>query len=516
MEDIIEGGGELSTPLLLQSDTAGKNISAPSEVSTSQITNISNASSANRLPPFESHFTLRIPTSTVHFRGNLLRVIDTDHDQIILQETLPTVDSDDKRSKILVKRLSPDTYAQRFLRIGYTLITILFVGFLFVFCFQVLLFLFIALPVDSGYTSGNSQVDLTSVISTLFSIPVMLHGMSSLMAMGSAFVVDTYNGAALFRSTFVEIYYMLVFLIVPILAFAISLMARVDEPWRRAAGSWAVMVAFTFVIWGLAVTYREIKACFWIVERYFCQEESDEYSIHTSTNSSEESQDARVMKEWKRIMKIAKRSLLLTQTARYSGVKKQRFNVLEGKRIASSFGHEPLETYIDPYTRFISLSIFSKLRLFHNLDEPKRIYSSEEVREILPFITRENWSMSKMWCAGDSRQHNVLVARGQSALTPYQVKLSVLCTITSSVAITLILIGLLVFAETGVGLYIAVAVVALLCCIVPFARNGLEMYRLYDGVNNDSLGVDEEDGAGKRHFTFFSHEPRYCCRLIFC
>lgn len=132
---------------------------------------------------YESHFTLRIPTSTVHFRGSTLRVIDTDHDQIILQQQHRTK----KKNKVLVKRLSPSTYANRFLRIGYTLVTILFLGFLFVFALQVLLFLFIALPVDGGYTSsGGSAVDVIGLISTLLSFPVMLHGLASLM--GKVFV----------------------------------------------------------------------------------------------------------------------------------------------------------------------------------------------------------------------------------------------------------------------------------------------------------------------------------------
>ena len=135
---------------------------------------------------YESHFTLRIPTSTVHFRGSTLRVIDTDHDQIILQQQQQNR-TKKKKNKVLVKRLSPSTYANRFLRIGYTLVTILFLGFLFVFALQVLLFLFIALPVDGGYTSsGGSAVDVIGLISTLLSFPVMLHGLASLM--GKVFV----------------------------------------------------------------------------------------------------------------------------------------------------------------------------------------------------------------------------------------------------------------------------------------------------------------------------------------
>ena len=151
------------------------------------------SSNKTSITDYESHFTLRIPTSTVHFRGSILRVIDTDQDQIILQQRIAspgdaTVDEEGgggggskEENKILVKRLSPGTIGQRFLRVGYTLVTILFVGFLFVFCFQVLIFLFIALPVNSGYTSENPKVEPLSILSSLLSFPLMTYGMASLM-----------------------------------------------------------------------------------------------------------------------------------------------------------------------------------------------------------------------------------------------------------------------------------------------------------------------------------------------
>lgn len=51
--------------------------------------------------------------------------------------------------------------------------------------------------------------------------------------------------------------------------------------------------------------------------------------------------------------------------------------------------------------------------------------------------------------------------------------------------------------ESGVGIYILVSVVALLCCIVPIFRNALEMYKTYEGVvtDEDVNDGDEEDGA---------------------
>ena len=131
--------------------------------------------------PFESHFTVRVPTSTLQYRGALLRVIDTDGDQIILSET-----KEDDKKKILVKRRSPETLSQTVLRIGYTLVTILFCGFLFVFCFQVLLLLLIAVQVYStNRTEQLGSVRGITIFSTLLAFPLMLYSMSSLMAMGS-------------------------------------------------------------------------------------------------------------------------------------------------------------------------------------------------------------------------------------------------------------------------------------------------------------------------------------------
>ena len=149
----------------------------------------------------------------------MLRIIDTDHDQIILKQEFKNndVDGDDddddgennhnnSNKTMLVKRVAPNTYAQRFLRIGYTLITIIFVGFLFVFCCEVFLFLAIALPSNSDKVWSIPRIN---IVQTLLSIPTLLYGLTSLMTMGCAFVVDAYRGGALFRSTAKEIIYMM-------------------------------------------------------------------------------------------------------------------------------------------------------------------------------------------------------------------------------------------------------------------------------------------------------------------
>ena len=220
--------------------------------------------------------------------------------------------------------------------------------------------------------------------------------------MGSAFVVDTYNGAALFRSTIVEILYMCVFLVVPIATFGFSLMAKSSEPWRVTARAWAIMVAITFAVWGCAVTHKQVVACFWLVERYCCDNNgeasandapTDADNVQTESVLKEEegrsskglfeklspSQDERIRKEWTRLKKIAHQALLLTQIARYSGHRMERYHTMTEMHDDDVGEHDtPLETSMNIYSRLTSKSFCSCL--FEAVVPPKRVYSSDEVR----------------------------------------------------------------------------------------------------------------------------------------
>ena len=191
--------------------------------------------------PFESHFTVRIPTSTLQYRGSLLRVIDTDDDQIILRQM---DEGEGKNKRVMVQRISLNSMSQHALRIGYTLVAILFCGMLFVFCFQVLILLLVAVQVYSTSRVGSlGQISGITMLSTLLAFPLMLYSMSSLMAMGSAFVIDTWRGGALFRSEKVEMANMFVFLVAPVFTLMVCLMIQYEEAWRMTAGIWCGLVS---------------------------------------------------------------------------------------------------------------------------------------------------------------------------------------------------------------------------------------------------------------------------------
>mmetsp|Transcript_27647 Transcript_27647/g.55452 ORF Transcript_27647/g.55452 Transcript_27647/m.55452 type:complete len:952 (-) Transcript_27647:656-3511(-) len=452
-------------------ESEGKNDSAIDDPSNNINSNMNDDNAA-----YESDYSLRIPISNVRFRGSQLHVIDTDHDQLILKQQLGN-DEKKHNKTTLVKRLSPITFAQRAIRIGYSLITIIFVGFLFVFCCEVLLFLGIALPVSANEAWSIPQMHL---FSTLLSIPVLLYGLTSLMTMGCAFVIDAHRGGALFRSTAMEIIYLIVFLIAPMTTAMICLMAQSEEPWRITSLVWAILILITFAGWALAVTYKQMKACFLLVDKCFPLEEEEPNNF-------------------KRFMKIANRALLITQTKRYSGTKRQRY-LVAGDDLTKTYTESqltPVETRTGCFSRLVSLKCCSKINTFESVDPPKKLLESDEIMGYQPVMTKTNWSMQKYWCAGSSHQSALLVTGGSSALSSEQMKFSVLCTVTSVILASLLFIGVLVWMEMGLVIYLLVAVIALLCCVFPMFRNSREMLKLYDELKENNDDEEDNERGGK-------------------
>ena len=83
-------------------------------------------------------------------------------------------------------------------------------------------------------------------------------------------------------------------------------------------------------------------------------------------------------------------------------------------------------------------------------------------------------------------------------MTTNQVKLSVLCTFISIFLLVFLIISALVWLNTGTTSYILVAIIGLLCCIVPAISQGLDTYRMYDSINEETDANDAgeaEDGT---------------------
>ena len=124
---------------------------------------------------FEDHYTLPIPSSHVRFRGTSVQVYEarTSQWQIHQRTTEERSSSDHENNGSIafqVKHVSSDkTTGLNLLRLAYTLIAFFYVGFLFVVCFQVVLFIFMDLVVEAGLTD-TSKGNPGAFIGTLCAI----------------------------------------------------------------------------------------------------------------------------------------------------------------------------------------------------------------------------------------------------------------------------------------------------------------------------------------------------------
>ena len=233
----------------------------------------------------------------------------------------------------------------------------------------------------------------------------------------------------------------------------------------------------TFCSWALAVTIQEVGTCFWLVEKLY----------YSAPEGGKED-------KWTKLRTIAKIAFMKSQMARYSGTRKLRYHVAgsdivdgdEDNGFCSSDDYMPVESKTGLYSRLTELSCCSsKLKWFKPLKPPKRVWKSNDLLETPSIVTKNNWTMERMWCGGTDRHHTVCVADGPYALTPAQVKYTGLCTVLGSTLSALLLIGFLCWMEMGPGTYLIVGVLATICIIYPLGKQSYELHQMYESVNRN-------------------------------
>lgn len=189
------------------------------------------------------------------------------------------------------------------------------------------------------------------------------------------------------------------------------------------------------------------------------------------------------------------RTVLLTQTQRYSGHKNELYLVSgedEPPEGGFSFSdkHKPSKTKRGLYTRLTQLSCLGFI--YDTVDPKKRIYTDEEVRDVLPFVTKHNWSLENMYCRS-GRERTILSAKGPSALTRGQVMSSVVCNIVGTALTSLFVIGVLVWVNAGTLFYAVAAIICCLCCLWPMVRSSAAMVKMYSDINEEDAALLDEE-----------------------
>jgi|AntRauTorckE5430_2_1112549.scaffolds.fasta_scaffold00427_8 hypothetical protein len=183
--------------------------------------------------------TLANPSSALTFMNNETKVFTLGQTQIVLEKN-------PGNNEITAKQIEGSTPGLFLIRAAYTLVAFLMSGFLFIFCVQLILFLFLGLTIESGLTSSEESFTFLVFVGTLFAIPAYLFAMANMMTIAMAFTVDTWNGQRLMKtimswdSVFMDWLATSVYIFVPFVVGAISLFARLDDWWDRVLISWYV------------------------------------------------------------------------------------------------------------------------------------------------------------------------------------------------------------------------------------------------------------------------------------
>jgi hypothetical protein len=329
------------------------------------------ATSAEEDPPqeeppslsFIDHFSVGAPSSTIRFRQKRVVLYGFDHDEQILLEE----DIYNKKRVMTVKRFNTASLGLWFLRAAYSLVALLVVCFLWAFWWLIIIFLFLNMAAEGGTTQARPDVNTTHVLAAIFSIPVFLYGMASICAMGGTFIQDTWKGNSLFQqlmgfsnAIIMESICVVIFLGIPGLTMAITLLAKSDNWWEISAKVWVCCVLFFIAVFALLVVICEVKMSLELIQIQHPDEPSP----------------------WKWIQQ----AILTTQIMFYSGYQKEEFLIdgMDNKQL--------VKTKTSLYSR-LTLCACCTNKLFEKLDPPVRSYSPDEVR----YVQSQDYISFALW-----------------------------------------------------------------------------------------------------------------------
>jgi len=412
----------------------------------------------------KDHFSLSNPSSTVQFSDKEAIVFVDNTQQLVLQKG----EDDDF---FVARHVSTGTPGLFLIRAAYTLVTVLMTGVLFVFCIQVVLFLFLGLAIETGLTSQGS-FNTFAVIGTIFAIPIFLQGMSQTMTFANTFCIDTWKGSKFIKTVFswdsvlVDWISVFVFICLPLVVGCIALLSGTKYWWDITSMVWISSIFIYFIIFSCCAVFYEIDGCLELIRfhpklRDGCNPDMNEYNSTTF-----------------------KRAVLLRQRQKYGGYKYVAYTRTgvdpypENLSYSEVKSQNSFKTIKGLMARFSQLPCMS--RFFYKLDEPKRQYSIDAICDATPYVTDSSWGLESIFCRNrDTR--SIAIIDGASALTKSQVMSSFYCFFFGITITLFALICLLAWFQAPI-LFIIVAIFLYILAVYRKSRSSYGMRELYKQV----------------------------------
>lgn len=422
---------------------------------------------------FKDHFSLEAPSDAVRFRSAAVRVYSSNTQQFQLFEG-------PGNEAVKAKLTSDGSSGLTVLRSWYTLVSVLMMGFLLIFCLQVLLFLFVSLVMEGGLTS-KQNLSIFHLVGAIFSIPIFVYGLASALTMATEFVIDTWEGHHFFRTILrwnavnVDWIAFALFLGIPLVTMIVNMFIS-EHWWERTALTWFICITISYFSFCLAVFVYEIWGALELLSHH------RNYQVVN-------------------VVDLLKTAIMLRQVHRYAGVRHRTF-FIEGSRdlptpndsydTSQLADHEFVQERVSLYSKFTQMLPDNWFVEYH---PPLRQFNVEDVLDRTVFVTDTTWNLEKLFCRRQAARA-VMVVNGPSRVTDSQVLSSLVCAILGNVLLLLTFAALV--SWMGAPFWLVIVLTGL---VVLLSRSSIRrIYVIYDTYKDTlnrraSAGVETSDAA---------------------
>lgn len=443
----------------------------------------------------KGHFSLQAPSSAVTFSDSQIHVFSDGPQQTILEK-------DGLTNVVHVKQNDVSTPGLTLIRAAYTIIAVLVTGFTFIFCIQMILFLFLGLVVEASHY-GSSDFSLSKFLAPLLCLPALAIGMANAMAIAVSFIVDTWKGHTFMRSIWrwdsvlVDWIVVTIYIIVPFLTAALKLASGSADWWEDTLIAWFVGVFGSYIAFAIATITIEIDGCLQLVRFHPKLRSSNFRDFNVETN-----------------FEVVKRAILMKFRALFAGEIIIGYNSLGSEEGPTILTHEDDVKEKDGYFESKKWGAYLTgclvgCGMFKRLPVPRRKYSVDEVCERAPFVTRHSWGLEKVFCR-DRTSRFIAMVGGESAMTISQVRSSFICFALGVSICLCILVAFLLWFKLGtiaIIIVICLYVLSIFKTIKTSVGLRLVYQKLHDSKEKQDEEVDEVDAIYQVRETYVINEP---------
>ncbi len=402
------------------------------------------------------------------------RIYDQPGAQLILEETVDSSeDGNGERHGIKIKQTVATTYGLSFLKATYSLVAVFVGGFLFILGFDILLFLFIDLAKHLGLTHNSAAADIGPFVLTLLSVPLWVYSLSMGMTFVTRFIIDTFNGHPFLRTFGIDVVVtdwmaFLMYLGIPVVTIIITLFQKRDDWWEISLITWFSTVLIFWSFFSACVFVFEIRECFELI----C-EVDDTIGKNDSV--------------WKKSF----RTIIYSMGIRLSG-KRSTYHKLKYGGNGSSENSDVESERINnicpvwPYSLVTQLECCS--RCFKTEGLPKPLYTINQARGNMSFVTKSTWSLQRLFCRCGGILSGIPVTFGESGITEQQMNSTIACKLLGSLLIVLLLAGAVVWLGVE-GASLAIFLLILCVLFITIAASTLPLLHVRDDIvkGNETL-----------------------------